>query len=96
MRRRSSDKISKKIPFRFSSRFTSPCFRPKQGLSSHSIYDTVLQASAWCPAVTHSTAVIYEESGGAVGRVLKEATWIFEVAGVGIFAGSTYTTTQVM
>lgn len=67
-----------------------------EGLSSHSIYDTVLQANDWCLAVTHSTAVIYEDSGGAVGRVLKEATWIFELAGIGLFAGATYTTTQVL
>ena len=72
-----------------------PLFFQFQGLSSHSIYDTVLQANDWCLAVSHSTAVIYEDSGGAVGRVLKEATWIFELAGVGIFAGATYTTTQV-
>lgn len=55
----------------------------------------MLQANDWCLAVTHSTAVIYEDSGGAVGRVLKEATWIFELAGIGLFAGATYTTTQV-
>lgn len=30
------------------------------------------------------------------GRVLKEATWIFELAGVGIFAVATYVTTQVV
>lgn len=65
-----------------------------EGLCSHSIYDTVLQSNSWCDAVKHSTAVIYEE--GAVGHVLKEATWIFELAGIGIFAFSSYALSQLV
>ena len=67
-----------------------------EGVSSHSIFDTVLQSNSWCEGVKHSTAVIYAESAGAVGRVLKDATWIFELAGVGIFASSTYMITQIV
>ena len=32
-----------------------------EGLSSHSLYDVVLQANSWCDAVKHSTAVVNEE-----------------------------------
>ena len=32
-----------------------------EGLSSHSLYDVVLQANSWCDAVKHSTAIVNEE-----------------------------------
>eukprot|EP00931_Biecheleriopsis_adriatica_P114962 TRINITY_DN90826_c0_g1_i1.p1 TRINITY_DN90826_c0_g1~~TRINITY_DN90826_c0_g1_i1.p1 ORF type:complete len:659 (+),score=83.10 TRINITY_DN90826_c0_g1_i1:42-2018(+) len=53
------------------------------GLQTQALFDTVLQGTSWCQAATHSTAIMFEE--GSVGRILKGATWIFEVAGLSSF-----------
>lgn len=64
-----------------------------EGLSSHSLYDVVLQANSWCDAVKHSTAVVNEEGG--VGHILEGATWIFELAGIATFALVSYNVAQL-
>ncbi|CAE8623096.1 unnamed protein product [Polarella glacialis] len=55
-----------------------------EGLCIHSLYDVSLQATPWCHSVQHSTVVVVEE--GSAGEILQGATWLFEAAGLGLFA----------
>eukprot|EP00930_Biecheleria_cincta_P024680 TRINITY_DN17648_c0_g2_i1.p1 TRINITY_DN17648_c0_g2~~TRINITY_DN17648_c0_g2_i1.p1 ORF type:complete len:685 (-),score=72.21 TRINITY_DN17648_c0_g2_i1:73-2040(-) len=54
------------------------------GLSSHAIYDVVLNGYPFTEAARHCAYILSEE--GHVGGILKGATWLFEIAGVGTFA----------
>lgn len=54
------------------------------GLSSQAVYDVVLNGFSFTEAARHSTYILSEE--GDVAWILKGATWLFEVAGVGTFA----------